>query len=154
MVTRNDVVVIDLSFLLESSDKSFCGAPLFLGPQGEDKTVVYGVARDLFKLRQSVGIQHAILVIGKEADTFSSHANVNSVMQFLRRLRATVVYEPKATTASLCSDLSSATRWVVTQNSVLFQLARDDFGIIVPDIAGNGYELVTVESLKTSLGIR
>src|SRR5439155_203472 len=37
---------------------------------------------------------------------------------------------------------------------VLFQLARDDFGIIVPDIAGNGYELVTVESLKTSLGIR
>ena len=65
MVTRNDVVVIDLTFLLESSDKSFCGAPLFLGPQGEDNTVLYGVARDLFKLRQSVGIQHAILVIGK-----------------------------------------------------------------------------------------
>jgi DNA polymerase-1 len=42
----------------------------------------------------------------------------------------------------------------VTQNKVLFQLARNDLGVIVPDIAGGGFEVVTVESLKTSLGIR
>jgi hypothetical protein len=42
----------------------------------------------------------------------------------------------------------------VTQNRVLFQLVSDDFGIIVPDVAKDELEVVTVESLKTSLGIR
>jgi len=72
----------------------------------------------------------------------------------LRRLRAAVVQEPKATAASLCRCLSSAARWGVTQNKVLFQLARDDFAVIVPDMASGTLEVVTVESLKASLGIR
>jgi hypothetical protein len=56
MVVPSEVVVIDLTFLLESSAKSFCGASLFLGSQGEDNTFLYGVARDLLRIRQSVGI--------------------------------------------------------------------------------------------------
>jgi transposase len=56
MVAPNDVVVIDLTFLLESSEKSFSGAPLIFGPQGQDNTVLYGVARDLLRLRNSVGM--------------------------------------------------------------------------------------------------
>ena len=67
MVAPNEVVVIDPTFLLESSEKSFYGAPLFCGPQGEDNTVLYGVTRDLLRLRKSVGIANGIIVIGKEA---------------------------------------------------------------------------------------
>jgi hypothetical protein len=154
MVACNDVVIIDLTFLLKSSEQSFCGAPLIVGPQGVDNTVLYGVARDLLRLRNSVGIRNGIVVIGREANAVSSEASIDSILPFLRRLRAIVIYEPKATAASLCRSLSSAARWVLTQDRVLFQLASEDFGVIVPDIAGSALEVVTGESLKTTLGIR
>ena len=154
MVAPNDVLLIDLTFVLESSEKSFCGAPLILGPQGDDNTVLYGVARDLLRLRKSVSIGRAIVVIGKETKTVSTEGNINCVVHLLRRLGAAVVYEPKATAPSLCRSLSSAARWAVTQNRVLFQLVSDDFGIIVPDVTRDELEVVTVESLKASLGIR
>jgi hypothetical protein len=40
MVASNELVLIDLAFLLESSDKSFCGAPLILDLHGQDCTVI------------------------------------------------------------------------------------------------------------------
>lgn len=154
MVVPNEVVIIDLAFLLESSERSFYGAPLICGPQGEDNSVLYGVTRDLLRLRKSVGIAKGIVIIGREADSVSSEKNINRLVQLLRKLRAAVVYEPKAAAASLCRCLSSAARWVLTQNKVVFQLASDEFGVIVPDMANGGLEVVTVESLKASLGIR
>jgi hypothetical protein len=154
MVTRNQVVIIDLTFLLESSERSFYGAPLISNAQGEDNTVLYGVVRDLMKLRKSVGISHAIVVIGSEAATISSEVNLNRVLRFLRRLRTTVVYEPTATTASLCRSLSSVARWVATQNKVLFQLVTKDSEVMVPDVVVGTVEFVSVESLKTTFGIR
>jgi len=154
MVALNEVVVMDLTFLLESSEKSFYGAPLFCGPQGEDNTVLYGVTRALLRLRNSVGIANGIIIIGKEAASVSSEKNVNRLVQLLRKLRVAVVYEPKAAAASLCRCLSSAARWVLTQNKVLFQLASNEFGVIVPDMASGGLEVITGEALKVSLGIR
>ena len=133
MVACNDVVIIDLTFLLKSSEQSFCGAPLILGPQGVDSTVLYGVARDLLRLRNTVGIRNGIIVIGREVSAVSNEASIDSVVRFFRRLRATVIYEPKATVPSLCRSLSSAARWVLTQDRVLFQLVSEDFGVIVPE---------------------
>lgn len=154
MVAYNDVVIIDLHFILESSEKAFQGAPLIFGQKREDNTVLYGVVRDLFGLRKIVGIGHSIVIIGSEANAVSSEANVNSVVQFLKRLRVTVIDEPTVSSASLCNRLAPAARWVITQNKVLFQLASDDFGVIVPDFADGGLEVVTAESLRASLDIR
>ena len=120
MVACNDVVIIDLTFLLKSSEQSFCGAPLIVGPHRVDNTVLYGVARDLLRLRNSIGIRNGIVVIGREANAVSNEASIDSVVRFLRRLRAIVIYEPKATVPSLCRSLSSAARWVLTQDRVLF----------------------------------
>lgn len=151
---RSDVALIDLTFLLKASERSFYGAPLILGLQGEDLTVVYGVARGLLGLRKSVGIKRAIVVIGSEASAVSAEVNINKIVRFLTRLRTSVVYEPKARAGSICKCLAPVARWVVTQNKLLFQLVTKDFGVIVPDIAGDGLEMVSVESLKTGLGIR
>jgi 3'-5' exonuclease len=154
MVAPNDVVIIDLSFLLESSEQSFYGAPLILGTQGEDNTVLYGVARELLRLRKGVGIGRAIVVIGREAHIVSNEANVASAVRLLKRLGVAVVCEPKTTAGSLCRSLSSAARWVVTQNRVMFQLVNDDFGIILPSVTSDELQVVTTESLKATLGIR
>jgi hypothetical protein len=101
MVECNDLLVIDLLFLLKSSEQSFWGAPLILGPQGEDNTVLYGVARDLLRLRKNVGIEHAIIIIGREAISVSSEATVSRIVGFLNRLGAIVIYEPHAAAVSL-----------------------------------------------------
>src|SRR5260370_39375272 len=45
-------------------------------------------------------------------------------------------------------------RWILPQDRVRLKLASEDFGDIVPDIAGSVLEVVTSESLKTTLGIR
>jgi len=154
MVERDDsVVLVDLTFVLEASERSFYGAPIFLGPEGKDNTVLYGVARDLLRLRKCLGIRNAVVVIGSDANKASSEANVRNAVRFLSRLRTAVVYEPKATARSLCKGLASVARWVVTQNRTFFQLVKADFGVIVPDKAGSGSEIITVESLKASLGI-
>jgi DNA polymerase I len=155
MVGRgNNVALVDLTFLLEASERSFYGAPIFLGPKGQDNTVLYGVARDLLRLRARLGITHAVVIIGSDANKASSDASICNAADFLRRLGAAVVHEPRATAGSLCKCLASVARWVVTRNRMFFQLVRDDFGVIVPDPARSGAEIITVESLKANLGIR
>jgi DNA polymerase I-like protein with 3'-5' exonuclease and polymerase domains len=154
MIGPSDLVLVDLTFLLEASAKSFYGAPLILGSQGEDNTVLYGLARDLLRLRKRIGIRHTILILGREGNTVSSEADVKGVMSFLRRLRIAVVHEPDVTAASLCGCFAPVARWVVTQNKVLFQLTSNAFGVIVPDAVNSELEVVTLESFKVRFGIR
>jgi hypothetical protein len=153
MVAPNELVLIDLAFLLESSEESFRGAPLMLDLRGQDNTVLYGVARDLLRLRYRLGIQRAIVIIGREAATVSAATSINCVVSFLSRLGVATVCNPRATTVALCRSLSSA-HWILTQNKVLFQLVTGALRIIVPDMASGGLEIVTVESLKSTLGLR
>src|SRR2546426_633177 len=110
MVMRSDVVLIDLTFLLKATEGSFYGAPLILGPQEEDFTVLYGVTRGLLRLRKSVGIKRAIVVIGSEASAVAAEGNINKIVRLLTRLRTSVTYEPKARTGSICKCLAPAAR--------------------------------------------
>ena len=154
IVPPDDLVIIDVIFLLEKSGKSFYGAPLILGRKGEDNTVLYGVTRDLLRLRKNLGIEHAVAVIGREAKTVSTEDTIDRLVRFLRRLHTAVVYEPQTAAASLCRNLLSVAQWVVTRNRVLFQLVSENVQVIVPDGSCGVEEVVSVESLKTSLGIR
>jgi DNA polymerase I-like protein with 3'-5' exonuclease and polymerase domains len=154
MVMLGELVLIDLTFLLRSSEQSFYGAPLLLGPQGEDYTVLFGVVAALFRLRTSVGIHNGIVIIGSEACAVSTEANVSRVVRFLNRLHTPVIYDPNVRTTTLCRCFAPSARWLVTQNKACFQFVSDAFGVIVPDIAGGESEIVSVESLRASLGVR
>src|SRR5258708_35443399 len=126
--STGEVFLVDLTFVLKANEQSFYGAPLLLGTQGEDNTVLYGVARDLLRLRKNLGIRNAIVVIGSEATTISSETTINGVLRLLTRLRTVVVYERKASAVGVCRCLASVARWVVTQNRALFQLISDKCG--------------------------
>ena len=102
------VFLVDLTFVLRANEQSFYGASLLRSPQGEDNTVLYGVVRDLLRLRKNLSIRNAILVIGSEANTVSSEATINRMLRLLRNLRIAVVYEPKASAGSVCG---SSHRW-------------------------------------------
>jgi DNA polymerase I len=152
--SAGDVFLVDLTFVLKANEQSFYGAPILLGPQGEDNTVLYGVARDLLRLRKNLGIRNGVVVIGSEATTISSETTINSVLRLLRRFGTVVVYEPKASAGGVCRSLASVARWVVTQNSALFQLVSDKCGVILPNKACDDFEIVALESLKARLGVQ
>ena len=147
------VFLVDLTFVLRANEQSFYGASLLRSPQGEDNTVLYGVVRDLLRLRKNLSIRNAILVIGSEATTVSSEATINRMLRLLRNLRIAVVYEPKASAGSVCGSIASLARWVVTQNRALFQLISEQFGVIVPSNTCGDFEIITPGSLKLRLGV-
>ena len=104
-------------------------------------------------LRRCLGIQRAIVTIGKEATTVSPPSRISCVVSFLRKLGVSVVYRPTAGTIALCRSLPSP-HWILTKNRILFQLVTANLRLMVPDIAGAALEVVTVESLRSTFGLR
>ena len=154
VVVPAHVFLVDLTFVLKANEQSFYGAPLLIDPQGENNTVLYGVVRDLLKLRKNLSIRTAIIVIGSEATTVSSQATISRMLRLLRDLRIAVVYEPTTSAGSVCRSIASLARWVVTQNRALFQLINEQFGVIVPTNAYGDFEIVTSDTLQVRLGVR
>jgi DNA polymerase-1 len=152
--SAGDVFLVDLTFVLNANEQSFYGASLLIGPQGEDNTVLYGVVRDLLRLRKNLSIRNAIIIIGSEATAVSSEETISRLMHLLRELRVAVVYEPTASAGSVCKAIASRARWVVTLNRALFQLISDEFGVILPSNEGGDFEIVTSDSLKARLRVR
>jgi hypothetical protein len=146
--------LVDLTFVLKANEQSFYGASLLIDAQGENNTALYGVIRDLLRLRKTLGIRTSIIVIGSETTTVSSEATISRMLRLLRDLRIAVVYEPTKSAGSVCRSIASLARWVVTQNRALFQLISEQFGVIVPSIAYGDFEIVTPDSLRVRLGVR
>jgi hypothetical protein len=73
-----DIFLIDGTGLLEASQKSFLGAPLLV-VDGEDHTFLFGVIRDLLRLRQKSGINQGVFVIGEEAHQITTDANIKKL---------------------------------------------------------------------------
>ena len=54
-----NIFFIDSTRFLEVSQRSFLGAPLLV-VDGEDRTFLFGVIRDLLRLRQKLGINQGV----------------------------------------------------------------------------------------------
>jgi hypothetical protein len=59
----DSLFVIDSTFLLEKSQKTFHGAPLLHDSSGRDTTMLFGFARDLLRLRKQLGMRKALIVM-------------------------------------------------------------------------------------------
>jgi hypothetical protein len=78
--------VIDSTFLLETSRNTFHGAPLLQDSSGHDTAMLFGLARDLLRLRKQLGMQKAIIVIGNDLPCLPDSL-ISEVVDFLNRLR-------------------------------------------------------------------
>jgi hypothetical protein len=56
--------LVDLTFVLKANEQSFYRASLLIGPQGKDNSVLYGVVRELSRLRKNLSMRNAIIAIG------------------------------------------------------------------------------------------
>jgi hypothetical protein len=152
---RATCFLIDATFLLEDNEKAFLGAPLLLDASGRDSTVLYGVVRDLLRLRQHLGIVEGVVVVGSEAVRIASKENLALVLECLPRLGTVVVHEPQVAVGSICKSLSTAARWLVTRDRALLQLVSGNLGaVLIREGEPRAPEITTEDTLESDVGLR
>ncbi len=87
----DSLFVIDSTFLLETSNSTFHGAPLLHDTSGRDTTMLFGFARDLLRLRKQLGMRKALIVIGDTGSRVPGPL-VSETIDLLKRLRVPVLY--------------------------------------------------------------
>jgi len=142
--------VIDSTFLLATSQDTFCGAPLLRDSRGRDATMLFGFARDLLRLRKQLGMREALIVIGDEACLPDSL--ISDAIGFLKRLRVPVLNAKGVRVGDVCAALAQRGTWIVTGNKAMLQLISDRCGVVLPK-EGNELDVVTVASIKDQLGV-
>jgi len=144
--------VIDATFLLEATRKTFHGAPLLKDANGHDTTMLFGFARDLFRLRNRLGARNGLVVVGNDR-TDLPETVLADVIDFLQRLRVPVVQSNVARAGDLCAGLNSRCNWIVTSNKAMLQLISDQCGVIFP-MRGGEIDIVTNKSIQQRFGVR
>jgi len=144
--------VIDATFLLEATRKTFPGAPLLKDANGYDTTMLFGFARDLCRLRNRLGARNALVVVGNDRIDLPETVRAD-VIDFLQRLRVPVVQSNFARAGDLCAGLDSRCNWIVTSNKAMLQLISDQCGVIFP-MRGGEIDIVTNKSIQQRFGVR
>jgi len=143
--------VIDSTFLLETSQNAFRGAPLLHDSSGRDTTMLFGFARDLLRLRKQLGMRKALIVIGDDRPRRSGSL-ISDAIDFLKRLRVPVLYAKGVSVGNVCAALADRCTWIVTGNRAMLQLISDRRGVILPK-KSDELDVVTLASIKDQLGV-
>jgi len=145
-----NIFLIDSTRFLEASQRSLLGAPLLV-VDGEDHTFLFGVIRDLLRLRQKLGINQGVFVVGEEAHQITTDANIEKTVAFLKQLGITVVHDSHVHLLDLCVGLASLVTHVVTQDRSLLQFAKDGRSVILFD--KEAIDVFTCETVISRFGV-
>src|ERR1019366_390806 len=152
MMSTRETFLIDGTGLFAACHQAFLGARLLV-VDGHDHTVLYGVIKDLLQLRQSFGISRGIFVIGKEAHTVTSVANIEKTLTVLKQLRIAVVHDPVAPVLDLCLNLAPIAAYLVTYDRSLLQLAAGGrYVILLKD--GSESDVYGSETVLSRFGVK
>ncbi len=151
MSEAHEVFLIDATYLFEANHKAFIGAPVLVA-NGEDQTFLFGVIREFLRLRQTLGIEEGIFVIGEDAHQVTTTSNIDKTVAFLRQFGVPVVCDPKTRVLDLCVGLASMATCVVTGNRGLLLLAKDGRRVIVFK-EGKEHEVFDSETVVSRFGV-
>ena len=153
MVKSQCRFLIDAAFIVERAHKAFFGAPLLIG-EGRDHTFSFGCLRDFLRLRCKLGIMAGVLIIGKEADSASSRANVNDLLAILKELNIPHAYSPLNSGLELVNCIPPPFSHIVTADRRFLQFCADDLIVVLPRNAGQSeWDWMSSETVRTVLSI-
>src|SRR5262249_16327378 len=133
MVNAGDCFLVDGTFIIERTHKTFLGTPLLM-VQGRDRTFTFGFAREFLRLRSTLVIRTAVLVIGKNSPLITSDKNVEDLVDFLRTLDVPCVHDTRNDVLQIAGSMSSRFSHIVTGDKRLLQLSRDRLIIILAKV--------------------
>src|SRR5208283_3089024 len=132
MVNSKNHFVIDTRFLFESSEQAFFDTPLLQSNDGQDQTVVFGFTRDLFRLRNLLGISSFVCVFHSDGQAVSSVDNFSRIVTFMRQLQMPLICETKGSPGLIFKHLAWTARWIISRDMALAQLVSDDCQLLIP----------------------
>jgi DNA polymerase-1 len=152
MVSKQERYLVDVRFIVQRTHDSFIGAPL-LTVDGKDYTFIFGFARDLLRLRQSLGLETVVLVIGKDARSIMLDQNIDDIITFLDEMEFPYLDDPSNTTLRIVNYLCPQFSHIITADERFLQLSRDDLTIVLCDERSGPPKYFSPESIKTELGV-
>ena len=152
MVNKQERYLVDVRFIVQRTHDSFLGAPL-LTVAGKDHTFIFGFARDVLRLRQSLGTETIVLVIGKDARLITLDQNINDVITFLDEMKFPYIDDPSNITLSIVNYLYPQFSHIITADKRLLQLSRDDLAIVLNDNHSEHPTYFFPKSIKSELGV-
>lgn len=151
MVASGRSVFIDMTFVIEDTAKSFVKTPL-LQVDGRDNTFVFGVVRDALRIRNSLGIDSAILGVGAEVRSAGPEQNITEAVSFLRRLGFPVVDDRARSVLALAYASSEAVSFIATRDRRLLQLCTPELSVLLMD-QSRDMELMSPGRVRSQVGV-
>ena len=151
MVEQDRNFLIDASFLLERNHAAFLGAQLLVRGDA-DYTFLYGVTRDLLRLRQDLAIFQGLLVIGRDSCTTCADGCIGRLVDFLSMLGMRILYRPDVSVLDLCAGLAPFASHVISNHLEFLQLANRHLTVVCPDTSG-GWDMLSSTTVKRKLGV-
>ena len=146
------VVLLDLTFIFRKIHQSFIGAPLLTIGSKKDYTFLFGVLRELLRIRQKLGINNGTLALGREAFSVTSEDNIEDVVTLLREIEFPFICNSNKSILDICFLLAPQISYIFTSDARILQLTKDNLGIIF----WGGSAISTYSSpkdIKTGIGI-
>ena len=154
MVNSENSFLIDATFIIERTHKTFLGTPLLM-VQGRDRTFTFGFAREFLRLRNTLGIRSGVLVIGKNSRLIASDKNIQDLVEFCRTLDIPCVHDPQNDVLHIAGSMTSGFSHIVTGDRRLLQLSRDRLIIILAkNRTVDEYDWMSSESIRTAIGVQ
>ena len=154
MVNTENVFLIDATFIIERTHKTFLGTPLLM-VQGIDSTFTFGFAREFLRLRNTLGIRAGVLVIGKNSRLIASDKNIQDLVEFFRTLDIPCVHDPQNDVLHIAGSMTSGFSHIVTGDKRLLQLSLNRLIIILAkNRTVDEYDWMSSESIRTAIGIQ
>ena len=154
MVNSENSFLIDATFIIERTHKTFLGTPLLM-VQGRDRTFTFGFAREFLRLRNTLGIRSGVLVIGKNSRLIASDKNIQDLVEFFRTLDIPCVHDPQNDVLHIAGSMTSGFSHIVTGDRRLLQLSRDRLIIILAkNRTVDEYDWMSSESIRTAIGVQ
>jgi hypothetical protein len=144
-------LVIDSTFLFEAAHRVAFGAPLIV-VDGKDHTFLFCIIRDLLRLRQMLGFDRCVIVVGGDAYQATSPSNVEETVSFLREFGVPVVHEPRRRVLDICTMLAPSAERFVTRSLNLLVLVDDQRAVIIVK-SKNETAILDSTAVTSSFGI-
>ena len=153
MVTSKNRFIIDAAFIIERVHKTFFGAPLMTA-SGKDHTFAFGCVRDILRLRRKLGIKAGVLIIGKEAYSFSSRDAVLDLIAILEELKIPHIHDHRNFSLQVSGRLRSKFSHIISADKRFLQFCAHDLIVILPgEGQKNEWDWRSPEAVKTIMGI-
>lgn len=152
MVTSKNRFIIDAAFIIERVHKTFFGAPLMTA-SGKDHTFAFGCVRDFLRLRLKLGVQAGVLIIGKEAFSYSSRDAVLDLIAILEELKIPHIHDPRNYGLHVTGRLRSNFSHIITADKRFLQFCAHDLVVVLPREGKNEWDWISPEVVKTKMGI-